>query len=415
MIVTGAFLALGPRVLWYGVDLGSVVERRRMRSGYAVGDARLSWSGTWLWRPRAGLAGSTIRFQHEPGWGVSAPWPLVSRGADETVYRFDATPADWSNLVAFGPFTPRIIAAPGGNLRVAVLGAGQKNVQGSGSEGYEAKMDRWIRSTVDAVTSIHGRLPMPSTQVLVVPIERGSGPVPWAQVQRGGGTAVHLFVRPEHSIESFVGDWTASHEFSHLFHPYFGGAGRWLAEGLASYYQNVSRARAGQLSELEALKKLHAGFGRGRRDAGLTLRQATRRIREGRYMRVYWSGAAIALIADLELRQRSDGRQSLDTVLADFAACHLPSDRLWKPEEFLARLDQLAGGDLFGDLHRRYIDSERFPDLDGAYAALGLTVDGGVLHVSAVPRASSLRGELLGPVPARFASCPSVPSGAIGS
>ena len=42
----------------------------------------------------------------------------------------------------------------------------------------------------------------------------------------------------------------------------------WLAEGLASYWQNLLRARTGLLTPQQAWQQLDAGFGRGRSVAG---------------------------------------------------------------------------------------------------------------------------------------------------
>lgn len=43
-------------------------------------------------------------------------------------------------------------------------------------------------------------------------------------------------------------DWTATHELSHMLLPYVASRDRWLSESLASYYQNVLRARDGRLA-----------------------------------------------------------------------------------------------------------------------------------------------------------------------
>jgi hypothetical protein len=72
---------------------------------------------------------------------------------------------------------------------------------------------------------------------------------------RRNSVAVLLYVRKGASLEELRADWTAAHELSHLFHPYLGDDGRWLAEGLASYYQNVLRARSGLLEEADAWRR----------------------------------------------------------------------------------------------------------------------------------------------------------------
>ena len=60
-------------------------------------------------------------------------------------------------------------------------------------------------------------------------------------------------------------------------------------------------ARGGFYSERRAWQKLHEGFGRGRRASpDASPNQASGR-RSG-LMKVYWSGAAVALLADVALR-----------------------------------------------------------------------------------------------------------------
>ncbi len=59
------------------------------------------------------------------------------------------------------------------------------------------------------------------------------------------------------------------------------------------------------------------GFQRGARTAPeLSLARANERVGfSGIYLRVYWAGAAMMLAADLQLRNQTGGRQSLDTAL----------------------------------------------------------------------------------------------------
>lgn len=386
----------GERCIRYGVDLARAADPGSLRRAYRLGESFIVWSGTWLWRAD-GDEGKTVVIDHPAHFGVSAPWPLVSRRAERSVYRLDATPAKWNNLVAIGPFEPERMPVAGGVMRVAVL---------PGSPAPDPwKIRRWLAETARAVGTVYGAMPLSSPQVLVVPIGRGREPVPWAQVRRGGGAAVHLFINQEEPAEAFLSDWTAAHEFSHLLHPYLGGEGRWLAEGLASYYQNIARARAGLLSEREAWEKLHAGFRRGMENTGaLTLRQANRRMHDERkYMRVYWSGAAFALITDVALRHHHGS--SLDEVLAAFRRCHLPADEIWEVEDFLAELDRISGSRVFSDSYAEIIDSPEFPDLSRSYDLLGIRAGADGVLFSPRPGAVALRAELVGQSARILAAC----------
>ena len=235
----------------------------------------------------------------------------------------------------------------------------------------------WITEAARASLSAYGRFPLEDATVRISEVERRSdSPVPWGQTSRGRSVAVLLYVRKGAGLEELRADWTAVHELSHLFHPYLGDDGRWLAEGLASYYQNVLRARSGLLDEAEAWRRLDAGFGRGQReDSGLRLDE----LSPGRRgtMRVYWAGAAYWLEMDLTLRRAGS---SLDDVLSRYSDCCLRGTGEVAPADFVARLDGIAGGTGFLDRFREYAASREFPSLDSSYAALGLarSTDGGL-------------------------------------
>ena len=172
-----------------------------------------------------------------------------------------------------------------------------------------------------------------------------------------------------------MADWVLIHELSHLLHPVIDSSDRWLSEGIASYYQNVLRARAGLNDAQSAWNRLHAGFERGIRGTqhGRSLAQTSETMmRDRSFMRVYWSGAAIALLADVELRRRSAGAQSMDTALAAFRGCCLPAERSWSARELMEKLDQLTGTAVFMDLYREHVEAQDFPDLTALYRELGL-------------------------------------------
>lgn len=241
-----------------------------------------------------------------------------------------------------------------------------------------AELQGWLAEVAQATLTVFGRYPLPSARVRIMQIDSDDdSPVPWGQTRRRGDAAVLLYVRRDAGLAELRADWTAIHELSHLFHPYLGDDGRWLAEGLASYYQNVLRARAGLLTPEEAWRQLDAGFGRGRReDSGLPLDELSRRHRGT--MRVYWAGAAFWLEADIALRRHHGS--SLDEVLSRYSACCLRGVGEVPPATFLASLDELSRTDVFSTLYARYARSREFPPLDDAYRALAIGSDGGTLE-----------------------------------
>ena len=195
---------------------------------------------------------------------------------------------------------------------------------------------------------------------------------------RGQGNALELLIDPGAPAAEFDDDWMAVHELSHLMHPYLGDRGAWLAEGLATYYQNVLRARSGLLTAAQAWDRLAEGFKRGAgAGAGDTLEAVARDMHHSHaFQRVYWAGAAYWLTVDRDLRRDSHGAMKLETALARFRDCCLPAYREWKPEDFVARLDALAGSTRFGARYREFAAMTQFPDWQAVYQGLGIRTGG---------------------------------------
>jgi predicted metalloprotease with PDZ domain len=91
-------------------------------------------------------------------------------------------------------------------------------------------------------------------------------------------------------------------------------------------------------------------------------------------MRVYWSGAAIMLKADSELRLLSGGRQSLDSALAALQECCFDPERTWHARELLSELDWITGTSVFSDLYREHVMDDEFPDVEYTFEQLGLVL-----------------------------------------
>lgn len=362
----------------YSVD---ITRLPRSNDLFGTGNQRLgrdllTATGVWFWRPAEMQADEDIEiaFDLPPGMSVSAPWPPAEPVREKPTYRVGHGAFDRSSNVAFGRFTELPIELPGAVLRVAILdGSPPMNVEST---------RRWLQDAGNSVASIYGRFPVKSPQVLVMPGARATEPTPWAFVSRGGAGAVHFEVNQRRPLREFVADWTAPHELSHLFLPSISLNESWLSEGIASYYQNITRVRSGAVTPDEAWQRMHSSFLRAQewstRAPNVTLAQASARMyRDGAYMRVYWSGAAILLLADIQLREQSGGAQSLDTVLGRFADCCLDPNPEWTSRQVFAKWDEISGTSIFATLFDQYVDGAGFPDLSQAYAKIGLDVFGG--------------------------------------
>lgn len=351
------------------VNLKQATDQKDNRRALSLDGSIITDGNLWFWRDSERRP-ILVEVVLPDGMSISTPWqelePPKGDLVDNPVFRPNPTPVSWSSRIAVGHFQVQRIPVAGTELRLAVIGH-LKTRQ------FET-INAWIKENADAVASVYGRFPRQDPQILVIATGQQKEAVPWAHVLRGGGVAAEFFVDETRSLDSFREDWTAAHELSHMLLPFVTRNDRWLSEGLASYYQNVLRARDGRLSEEQAWLKLHSGFERGRAGTGSSSEAKASSSGWGSIMHIYWSGAAIMLMADSELRMLSDGRQSLDSALARLQECCFGREQTWRARELFSELDRITGTAVFADLYREHVSDDEFPDLDHTFEQLGLVL-----------------------------------------
>jgi len=354
----------------YTVDLAAIDGRDGWDRISLADDVRWTSPRRWLWRAADGAGQEVVvDFVLPEGVAVSLPWRPTVEGS--TRYRVPPSPGSDAAISVFGRFASPAI--PGAPVRCVLLPAA------TGAD-ETRKLTAWLTDAVAQVSSPYGRFPNPNAQIVVVPVAADGGrgsPVPWAHVVRDGGEAVQLFVEQGRTLADLTGDWTATHEFAHLMLPYIDSDEKWISEGFASYYQNLLMARAGHYTPREAIEKLAASFAMAAAQTpGLTPGEAVAAgMREAR-MAIYWTGAALAMMIDIELRTASGGRVSLDSVLGELERCCLPAGRTWRARRLFERLDGLAGSQIPSRRFEAVATTRGMPDLDAYWRRLGVRFEG---------------------------------------
>lgn len=382
--------------LQYTVDLESAARQRGgLQGAYRIGDDLIASTGVWLWAPavRSRRARVTAAFDLPPGIRVSAVWPSIG----ENRYRLDERAFVFTAYAAFGRFRNRSVPVPGACLHVSVLGGGV--------DMGRAALTRCLRKSAFAASMMLGRFPTREAAVLLVPTPFSQAS-PFGIVGRGTRPTVAVLVGQHAEEARLCRAWVPVHEFSHLATPYIERRDAWLPEGLSTYYQEVLRARASLLTGNEAFRRLHAGFEVGRmQGTGRTLRAESREmVRTGAFRRVYWAGAAVALIADVAIRRTTGGAYSLDDALGELNRCCAASPRSFGAEEAIRRLPGPASRVLRA-VAERHLQRAAFPDLRPTYRALGLSAEGRRLRFGQQPSARALRARIMG-APADLAPLP---------
>ena len=374
----------------YTVDLAALADDDRRNASLDPGNL-LASPAAWLWRPSSrDRRDVVVTFELPEGIAASPPWKLID--VDRQRYRIRPSPESADAAVAFGRFAGVERAIPGGTLRIALMKPRDEPVP--------VDLADWVTAAAANVALSYGRFPNPDAHVVVIPVGNtgrpSASPVPFGLVIRDGGESVELFVNQHGALDRFYDDWTATHEFSHFMLPYVSWRQRWISEGFAQYYQNVLLARAGQYEIQRAWQKIYEGFERGRRARPeLSPNEAAEQRPRGATMKIYWAGAALALEADVELRRRSGGARSLDSVLDAFQTCCLPSARTWSGRALFEKFDALAGESVFVPLYERYANSAEFPDYGAVMDTLGLEVSRGRVELRADAPHADIRDAIM--------------------
>jgi hypothetical protein len=368
----------------YGVDLsegGSLgAEVRRSDNGMLISP------NIWLWRPerRSRSASASLRMVLPAGVRASLPWHLA---ADGSHYALGAEAFAFDSYAAFGALRRVTGVHQQVPFEVAVMDARLALDDGA--------LARWMRGAIELAGRGPGGFPATRLHVIVVPGGSDSEPVPFGAVTRGGAGSVLLFVSHGASLPALTRDWVLPHEISHLFLPYVAREHAWFSEGLATYYQEILRARAGVLSESEALFNLARSMRSAKPDPSApALRSASATMHQTYAFRaVYWAGAAYFLMADVELRRQTHGERSLDSILGDLRGAKAGHQK-WELDDLLARMDSLAGVPVFRRLAEHCL-TRSFPDVEPTLVALGVSPESAPLSIDADAPLRELRSALL--------------------
>jgi hypothetical protein len=329
----------------------------------AAGDVLVGSPDVWLWRPEPWpedrpreLVGA-LRIVVPDGLSFSGPWERAADGS----YRVPRSTWRLMAKTVFGRFSVSEREIGGATFALARL-PGELAVD-------EADLWRWLEPAVRGVASVSGTFPLRRVQVLIVPIGAGRS-VPFGMTARGGGATTMLLVGAHARRRDLARDWVAPHELSHLLLPPLDDDGTWFSEGSASYFQNVARARAGQLDASQAWSELVDGFRRGAAQADdAALFDASHQMRHThRFQQVYWGGAAIALALDVALRAHDS---SLDAALAHVRRRVPVDDAPLRVEQVLALMQEVAPGVDVQGLVEPMLRAP-FPAVDATLAALGV-------------------------------------------
>jgi hypothetical protein len=237
--------------------------------------------------------------------------------------------------------------------------------------GGGAPLLEWVSRAADIVHGYYGRFPVATATVRLVAVD-GDG-VHGGKTFGTPAAFIRVQVGREVTPAQLISDWVMVHEMTHLALPDTGEEHAWLSEGVATYVEGVARVQAGNRSETDVWAEELRSMPRGLPadgDRGLD--------RTHTWGRTYWGGAMFCLLADVDIRKRTQLRFGLQDALRAVlrASGGLAAD--WPIERVLQTGDAAVGTHSLEELYERMKDQAMAPDLKALWRELGVTDDGGI-------------------------------------
>ena len=227
----------------------------------------------------------------------------------------------------------------------------------------------WIRMSARAVTAYYGRFPVNSLKLLLVPIDGGRirGGTTWGY----RGAAIRIPLGRDSTEDVLRHDWVMVHEMVHTALPDLDQRYAWLSEGLAVYVEPVARVQAGDLTAREIWQAMVRDMPKGLPQAGDQGLDNT-----DTWGRKYWGGAMFCLLADVEIRKRTNNRLGLQDAMRGVISAGGNHEQDWSLDRVLSTADKAVGVDVLTKLHNEMGPKPVTPDLAGLWRDLGLKPQG---------------------------------------
>lgn len=246
----------------------------------------------------------------------------------------------------------------------------------------------WVVYSAKTVRNYYDRFPVDSVDIdLQV---TGGHAVRFGQAFGGERPRLRIVIGENITPEMLRRDWIMVHEMVHLAMADVPPAHRWLLEGLATYVESIARAQRGHLSEdfvwngfINRMPQGLPKFG----DRGLDLTPT--------WGRTYWGGAIYCLLADIEIRRRSDNRLSLRDALRGVLDAGLSMHASATAMQVFEAADAAIGMDVLVPLYQN-MKADPYPvDLDALWSELGVDIhDDRIVYNDDAPLAE-IRKQLL--------------------
>jgi hypothetical protein len=371
------------RTLHYSVDLAALAEQSQsFDAAQRIGHSYVAALSSVLLVPEPLTTEIPVTVALRPEAGVSLAAGLRRAAAPET-YRIMAHEIPVATYVAFGKLEQRRLDVAGRELELTKL-------DGELERSFD-ELGEWVGKSARAVSTFYGAFPVPRASVMVIPAAGREGVV-FGKVLPESEPAIALVVGQHATRDALYGDWILVHELFHLGFPSFFEEGKWLDEGLATYYEPIIRVRAGLYTEQAMWSELAKSLPQGLpayTEHGL---ESARDFRG-----IYWGGALACLEADVAARKRKLDR-GLEVGLRALREAGGIASEVWSMKDAISTIDQALGGPTLAPVAARHAQRGHAFDLEALLRDLGVVrrPDGSVRLSTDAPLAAVRRAIIEG-------------------
>lgn len=222
---------------------------------------------------------------------------------------------------------------------------------------------QWVQAGANAVTNYLGKFPV--THVTIEITAEGEGDEIHGTEYEG--SLIRMRIGRKTTRAELADDWTMTHEMLHLGFPNMGEEHLWMNEGLSVYLEPIARARIGIVSPSRYWRELVEGLANGQPEAG---DQGLDRTHT--WGRTYWGGTIFWFLVDVEIRDQTLGRKSIDDVVKTILAAGGDGSQAWPMQRVLEAGDQASGTQVMHDVYDMLATQPARVDLDPWWKRLGI-------------------------------------------
>jgi hypothetical protein len=252
--------------------------------------------------------------------------------------------------------------------------------------------DAWVRQSATVVSTFFGRFPVPRLRLALLGTN-GKG-VRFGNAYGERGAALRIYVGEETDRQDLmVKDWVLVHEMVHTAVPKLRQSHHWLEEGIATYVESIARLQTGHVSA----ETVWGGFAEGMPN-GLPGQGESGLDFSDRWGSTYWGGALFCLLADYQIRQRTDNRMGLQHALRGLPQGGASIEQRWPVERVIALADEATGTTVLAELYQSMGQRSMKIDLEKLWNDLGVVMGGNSVRFDeAAPEAHIRRAIGQGP------------------